>query len=162
MKRGFTLIELLIVIAIIGILAGVVVLSVGDQSQKSTDATVKFELGQLRAQSIVYRDNSTNKNYHNFCGSAEARRLLSKLDSNINYGINDDDDDVAYYKTADTGCNSDDDFWVAYHKLKVPKGNTGYWCVDYLGVGREIVRVPTTNNFASTDKNCREVNEEEQ
>ena len=58
-NKGFTLIELLIVIAIIGILASIVVITLGDQSEGATDAKNKFEASQLRTQSAIIQQQGT-------------------------------------------------------------------------------------------------------
>jgi len=57
-EKGFTLIELLIVIAIIGILATMVVLSVGSYREKARDARRINDLRQITSALIMYYNDN--------------------------------------------------------------------------------------------------------
>lgn len=88
-NKGFTLIELLVVIAIIGILSSVVLASLNTARSKGTDAAVKSNLNNIRAQAELYYSNNSDS-YGTFaqatCPAAVTAGSLFN-DANIIKGI---------------------------------------------------------------------------
>lgn len=69
--RGFTLIELLVVVAIIGIIASIVVVSLGAARTRGNDAGIKGNLNSVRTQAELYAIENANS-YGVFNGGTAA------------------------------------------------------------------------------------------
>ena len=78
--RGFTLIELLVVIAIIGVLSSVVLASLNTARSKGSDAAVKSNLNNMRAQVELFYDSNSNT-YAGACSDPSVSKALTAAQS---------------------------------------------------------------------------------
>jgi len=135
LTEGFTLIELLAVVGIIGVLAAVILASLGSARDKGADAAIRSNLANARSQAeVFYNTNTASPNsYIGLCNQAVtvggAKTLFDSMNAAaLAYGLN-------VYATNATGalgsatCNENGTTWSA----EVPLKAGGVWCVDSAG-----------------------------
>ena len=136
-KKGFTLIELLVVIAIIGMLASIVLVSLGGARAKARDANREATIRQIStAMEMCYDDSA--------CGDGAEAYVKWDADTTTLDGTNiDTDDDPLYITIPDDAQrdyialkNSDDtQKYCIYIQLENP--DTDYICASNKGVKKK-------------------------
>lgn len=145
--KGFTLIELLVVVAIIGILASVVLVSLNSSRNKSTDSSVKLHLKNAVSQAeILYSLRTSNKEtYINVCDTGIvdgidgignlvlAAAKVAKLSS-----VNNDIATSGAYNIATCHVDAAGSGWAAEVPLSTSVAATPVmWCVDNTGKSKQ-------------------------
>ena len=155
---GFTLIELLVVIAIIGILAAVIIGSLGVAKSKGDDASIKSNVKTISTQSQLYYDsNSLSYSSANVMPSSNttdcviastfladstiARAVVKIIESNSTGSR------ICVVSTPG-GTSGRVNAWALVFPLKEVAST--YWCVDSTGVSRSKNSAGTAYNGTST------------
>lgn len=156
-ERGFSLIELLVVIAIIGVLSSIVLASLNTARNKGSDAAVKSNLANIRAQAEIFYD--TYGTYGGSTGNpAACPAYQSGTTPSASTNMFSTDSTIASMTlaaasagggTTETRCWSSGTKWFVTAKLK----SAGYWCVDSAGASG----AKTNQAGVSTDE-CSDIN----
>lgn len=135
-RQGFTLIELLIVISIIGILASLVIASMGGAQKQARDTQRKSDLNQYRNALETYAANSNGL----YPAAAAAEQLTTTCTDHLSGFMSVCLDDPKtptkhyYYQASVTK-------YVIYTTLEKGTG-TGYWYVCSTGKNGELAITP--------------------
>jgi prepilin-type N-terminal cleavage/methylation domain-containing protein len=129
-SKGFTLIELLVVIAIIGLLAAVVLASIGSARQKGGDAAIKSSLDGIRAQAELFASDNNNV-YTGVCADTKivSQITAAKIAANVTTATG--NNTVAASATTAV-CHELSSGWAVAVPLLSNAGATS-WCVDGSG-----------------------------
>lgn len=148
---GFTLIELLVVIAIIGLLAAVVLASVGSARNKGADTAVKSQLSSARAQAELFATDNGNSYFPttgattgSVCGPTGVSKGFEKmlLGAAGPSGATVQSTWGAIPAATEVYCYATKTAW----KVQAPLVTSGYWCVDSKGTSKAEAAQPGTAN----------------
>ncbi|MDE0243491.1 MAG: prepilin-type N-terminal cleavage/methylation domain-containing protein [Candidatus Kaiserbacteria bacterium] len=169
--KGFTLIELLIVIAIIGALAAIIVVSLTGSTESARKGVAQVNLGQVERMVIILTSvqRIDVKNVCTITSSAEHQNLKKIIDSSIGGGnmftitgnrmyVRHDRDQARNSgnkrKTLDfseAGCISNDkssETWVVWF---TPEGGEETYCIDSTSGGEmEKITLSTSKYLQGT------------
>jgi len=143
MKKAFTLIELLIVIAIIGILAGIVLVSLTGALKKGKDSRIQADLRQItQIAGMIMSDTGS---YDSLCSGGS-------LNTTGDYGaqlttIQNDIQAQQGGTTVDLSCYASGDNYCVSARLV---STTKYFCVDSAG----NATTTASNNCTSANLKC--------
>ncbi|MEQ1499800.1 MAG: type II secretion system protein [Parcubacteria group bacterium] len=133
-NRGFTLIELLVVIAIIGILSSVVLASLNTARGKGSDAAIKSNLANIRAQAEIIYDNNNPNSYTGTCSNANVVAQMNSANSAAGTGTNVSNTLTTAGTATQSVCHDSAGAWAAGVPLKTSSANS--WCVDSTGTSK--------------------------
>ncbi len=132
-KKGFTLIELLVVIAIIGILASIVLVSLGGARDKAKDARAIADMSQIRATAeMIYASDGDYDNVK--CTHDDMKVLCADIKAQTG-------NDVSISIPASPALK----YCASVKLLSKKDAADNYYCIDSTGIAKE-----TTGACAAT------------
>ncbi len=136
---GFTLIEILVVIAIIGLFAGIIFAGLYNSRIKSANTFIQSEMDTLRAQATLYYENNGNTYGPAPSNCADGNLQPDMFDPTNPEGVQVQKILTAIITQLPNGsntyirCTSGGQTWMVQVQLK---NNVGYWCVDDTGASK--------------------------
>ena len=142
-KVGFTLIELLVVIAIIGILAAIVLVSLGGARAKARDARITSALSQVRTKAELVSAAEGGYTLLTCSYDTEMGVLCNDMDKQCPSGTAACGADDTNGGTEDVTIQASADKYCAYTPLNTKYGGANdYFCVDSTGVAGNVASNP--------------------
>ncbi len=147
---GFTLLELLVVIALIGLLAAIVMASLGTSRKRGDSASIKSTMSSMRGQAeLFYANNGSSYGpVHTAdygatskCGTATTTNLFgsTSVTGSLRNAITSINTKVG--STASTSCAISATSWAFSATL----GDSSAWCVDSTGAAQATIINLTTS-----------------
>ena len=145
MKKGFTLIELLVVIAIIGLLASIVLVSVGPARQKARDAKRESDIRQINLAMEMCYDDSGCAGAERYVTVTAGANSVTAIGSYMPTGaVPKDPTDTSPYQYTWLANASPYQYYCVYVKLEA-ETNT-FFCGSNKGVFKKTEAAYTPSN----------------
>lgn len=150
-NRGFTLIELLIVVTIIGVLASIGIVYMGEARNKANDAETMAQLSQARTSAALFYE------LHNGSYRGSGPNVSSRCDVNNSMFV--DLQSGMYQYTADFNypdyttlrCSANN----GAYQISASLSKSGeYWCVNYQGLSKKITGSDHADAHPNNDTDC--------